>query len=84
MVAASWARRVGAAASPRSYRVQAHKQICVCPHVEEVHARKWKIDAPTQDTTVACPSGYGWAQDSGRTEHLAHEAVSVAPDTIPT
>jgi hypothetical protein len=29
-----------AAASPRSYRVQAHKQTCVCPHVEEVHARK--------------------------------------------
>jgi hypothetical protein len=38
------------AASPRSYIVQAHKQICVCPHVEEVHARKWKLDAPTQDT----------------------------------
>jgi hypothetical protein len=52
MVAASWARRVGAAASPRSYRVQAHKQICVCPHVEEAHARKWKLDAPTQDTTL--------------------------------
>jgi hypothetical protein len=31
MVAASWARRVVAAASPRSYTVQAHKQICVCP-----------------------------------------------------
>jgi hypothetical protein len=36
----------------RPYRVQAHKQICVCPHVEEVHARKWKLDAPTQDTAL--------------------------------
>jgi hypothetical protein len=52
MVAASWARRVEAAASPRSYRVQAHKQICGCPRVEEVHARKWKLDAPTQDTAL--------------------------------
>jgi hypothetical protein len=32
-----------AAASPLSYRVQAHKQTCVCPYVEEVHARKWKL-----------------------------------------
>jgi hypothetical protein len=38
-----------AAASPRSYRVQAHKHTCVCPQVEEVHARKWKLYAPTQD-----------------------------------
>jgi hypothetical protein len=38
-----------AAASPRSYRVQALKETCVCPHVEEVHARKWKLYAPTQD-----------------------------------
>jgi hypothetical protein len=37
------------AASPRSYRVQAHKQTSVSPHVEEVHARKWKLYAPTQD-----------------------------------
>jgi hypothetical protein len=53
MVAASWARRVVAAASPRSYRVQVHKQVCVCPHVEEVRARKWKLDAPTQDTALS-------------------------------
>jgi hypothetical protein len=26
------------------------KQTCVCPHDEEVHARKWKLYAPTQDT----------------------------------
>jgi hypothetical protein len=37
-----------AAASPRFYRVQAHKQTCVCPHVE-VHTREWKLYAPTQD-----------------------------------
>jgi hypothetical protein len=37
-------------ASPRSYRVQAHKQTWVCPHGEEVHARKWKLYAATQDT----------------------------------
>jgi hypothetical protein len=32
------------------YRVQAHKQTCVCYHGEEVHARKWKLYAATQDT----------------------------------
>jgi hypothetical protein len=37
-------------ASLRSYRVQAHKQTWVCPHGEEVHARKWKFYIPTQDT----------------------------------
>jgi hypothetical protein len=58
MVVASWARRVGVAASPRSYRVQVHKQVCVCPHVEEVHARKWKLDAPTQDTAFKACSFY--------------------------
>jgi hypothetical protein len=41
-----------AVAAPRSYRVQAHKQTSVCPHVEEVHARKWKLYAPTQDTAL--------------------------------
>jgi hypothetical protein len=41
-----------AAASPRSYRVQAHKQTCVCPHVEAVHARKWKVYAPMQDVAL--------------------------------
>jgi hypothetical protein len=41
-----------AAASTRSYRVQAHKQTCVFPHVEEVHARKWKPYAPMQDTAL--------------------------------
>jgi hypothetical protein len=44
---------VGAAASPRSYSVQAHKETCVCPHGEEVHARKWKFYAPTQDTALS-------------------------------
>jgi hypothetical protein len=41
-----------AATSPRSYRVQAQKQTCVCPHVEEVHARKWKLYTPTQGVVV--------------------------------
>jgi hypothetical protein len=39
-------------ASPRSYRVQAHKQTCVCPHEEEVHARKWKLYTATQDSPL--------------------------------
>jgi hypothetical protein len=39
-------------AAPRSYRVQAHKQTCVCPHGEEVHARKWKLYAATQDSPL--------------------------------
>jgi hypothetical protein len=30
--------------------IQAHKQTCVCPHGEEVHARKLKLYASTQDT----------------------------------
>jgi hypothetical protein len=42
-------------ASSRSYTVQAHKQICVCSHGEEVHARKWKLYAPTQDTAGSDP-----------------------------
>jgi hypothetical protein len=42
-----------AAATPRSYRIQGHKQTCVCPLEEEVHARKWKLDAPTQDTAFS-------------------------------
>jgi hypothetical protein len=40
------------AAAPRSYRVQTHKETSVCRHVEEVHARKWKLYAPTQDTAL--------------------------------
>jgi hypothetical protein len=39
-------------ASPRSYRAQAHRQTCVCPRGEEVHARKWKLYAATQDTAL--------------------------------
>jgi hypothetical protein len=36
----------------RTSNVQAHKQTCVCPHVEGVHARKWKLGAPMQDTAL--------------------------------
>jgi hypothetical protein len=46
-VSSSWMKRP---ASPRSYRVQTHKQTHVCPHGEEVHARKWKLYAATQDS----------------------------------
>jgi hypothetical protein len=44
------------AAAPRSYRVQTHKQTCVCPHGEEVHAGKWKLHAPTQDAALIATS----------------------------
>jgi hypothetical protein len=40
------------AASPRSYRIQAHKRTYVCPHGVEVHARKWKLYAATQDSPL--------------------------------
>jgi hypothetical protein len=43
---------IGPPAWPRSYRVEAHKQTCVCPHGKEVHARKWTLYAPTQDTAL--------------------------------
>jgi hypothetical protein len=46
-------------ASPRSYRVQAHKATCVCPHGEEVHARKRKLYAATQDSPLQWPVGTG-------------------------
>jgi hypothetical protein len=43
--------------SPRSYRVQAHKETHVCPHGEDVHARKWNLYAATQDSRLQWPGG---------------------------
>jgi hypothetical protein len=40
----------GIATEHTYFASQAHKQTWVCPHGEEVHARKWKFYAPTQDT----------------------------------
>jgi hypothetical protein len=31
---------------------KAHKETCVCPQGEEVHARKWKLYAATQQDTA--------------------------------